>query len=356
MSYWDKFASVYNIFAKKYDFHFCNIGEIGRIVDFIDKYWKKGHILTKSRELMDFQYLDKEHNRYNFVIAEDKDTNEIHAIIGFIMSSIYDEDIKYPIRWGAIWKVRNDVAPKGLGIAVKYYFEKYAHAPYVGGLGLSNYSKTIDRKLGENVGKLHKYYMLNDEITDFKLADNVTENSYAKNICSTETKSIRRIDSGVFRDETRDYYKYVPEYKSVKYYINRYRNHPIYHYDFYEIYDEDKAIALFITRTATANHSKGIFIVDYIGSGLELDSLYNDFQRMMKNEGAEFICFYETGLYEAGMINSGFIENSETIVPLYFEPLARVNVDLDYHYISERNNEHLVVFKGDADQDRPNIL
>ncbi|MDA1382070.1 hypothetical protein PCI56_26850 [Plesiomonas shigelloides subsp. oncorhynchi] len=50
---------------------------------------------------------------------------------------------------------------------------------------------------------------------------------------------------------------------------------------------------------------------------------------------------------------SGFIKSSESvIIPNYFEPFEMRNVKIDYAY---KANKDLVIFRGDSDQDRPNI-
>ena len=69
---WSNFEKVYKIYEKRYDIRFCDISEYDKIVNFINNYWQKGHIFTKSKELLDWQHLDKWNNRYNFVIASDK--------------------------------------------------------------------------------------------------------------------------------------------------------------------------------------------------------------------------------------------------------------------------------------------
>lgn len=356
---WDKFEKIYRIYKKKYDIRFCKVTDYDNLIYFIDNYWQKGHIFTKSKRLFDWQHFDKKKERYNFVIAVDKVSNEIHGVIGFIMSSIYDENIEKPIRWGTIWKVRDDVGVKGLGLALKYYFEVNAPAKYVGGLGLSNYSKVINNKLGEQVGKMNLYYILNTEIERFVLIDNVNkENKVPQNIVC-KNKSLKEIKPEIFIANSQKYYSHIPEFKSPLYYMNRYAKHPIYNYKFIEINNEhNDAIACLIVRKCEANDSCGLFVVDYIGNGLELDGLYNEFQFLLQKYNAEFISFYEYGLNSEGIVAGGFTNSNsnEIVIPLYFEPFVKKHIDLDYHFYTKEDNVNIVIFKGDADQDRPNKL
>ena len=48
------------------------------------------------------------------------------------------------------------------------------------------------------------------------------------------------------------------------------------------------------------------------------------------------------------------LNQEEIIVPNYFEPFEKKNVKLEIAYKSKSDN--YVAFKGDSDQDRPNVL
>lgn len=354
----DKYESIFKMYEKNYIFKLGDIEDYDLIINFINEYWKKDHILTKSKELFDWQHLDTVRHRYNFVLAVERSTQTIAGLIGFILSDIYDVKIQYPIRWGAIWKVREDIAPKGLGICLKYFLEKKVPAPYAAGIGLSEYSREINKKLGEDVGKLKLYYMLNEEKkTGFRLASGVTEKDYSFNTASS-CKKINKISFQDLLDQEEEYYRFIPEYKTPLYYMNRYGRHPIYTYDVYEIADNHSAKACIILRQCRAEGACALTIVDYIGNGLELEGTYKQFQEILKKYDAEYISFYELGLFEEGIAKAGFKERcfSKIVIPLYFEPLVRENVDIDYHFISDRENCAKIILKGDADQDRPNRI
>lgn len=353
------YEKIRRLYEKEYDIHFCRTDEIDRVVTFIDTYWQKGHIFTKSRELLDWQHYDKKNNRYNFVVAVHKSTHEIHALVGFIMSSIYDESIETPMRWGAIWKIREDVGAKGLGLVLKGFFEKYAYAPYVGGIGLSHYSKEINEKLGEEVGQLKLFYMLNAKMKKYSLVGNY------ENVSFPEAQPVR--DSGFhmigkkeFRENDKGYLKCIPPYKSRGYYVGRYFEHPIYQYYFTEILNGKKeAVACFVWRFCCAEGKRCIVIVDYMGTGAELSGHYDDFQQLLIEHEAEYISFFNLGIPEQYFKEAGFKdrEDSNIIIPVYYEPFLKKNVTLDYHYYADEDGKDgKMIFKGDADQDRPNRI
>lgn len=353
------FEKIRGLYEKEYDIRFCRAEEIERVVEFIDTYWQKGHIFTKSRELLDWQHYDRQNDRYNFVIAVHKRTDEIHGVVGFILSSIYDKEITTPIRWGAIWKVREDVGAKGLGMALKWFFQKYAPAPYVGGIGLSHYSKEINSKLGEDVGELQLYYMLNEEMEEYFLVGNY-ETVIFKDPGIPSKGSFRMIQKEAFTAGEKCYFSQIPPYKSVKYYINRYFEHPIYTYYFTEILDKNGIpAACFVWRFCEAQGHRCIVIVDYLGNGGELLGHYQDFQKLLSDTTSEYISFFNVGMKPENFYEAGFKNryDSEIIIPVYYEPFLKKNVTLDYHYYAEEGVENWkIMFKGDADQDRPNRL
>ena len=43
----------------KYDIRLCKLNEKKKIIDFIKKYWKKDHILTKNEKILNWQHKGK---------------------------------------------------------------------------------------------------------------------------------------------------------------------------------------------------------------------------------------------------------------------------------------------------------
>ncbi len=354
------YEKVKHLYEKQYDIHFCKVDEIDKVVSFIDSYWQKNHIFTKSRELLDWQHYDKVNQRYNFVIAVHKGTGEIHALIGFIMSSIYDAAIRTPVRWGAIWKVREDVSEKGLGVVLKGFMETYAYAPYVAGIGLSHYSKEINAKLGEEVGQLSLFYMLNAGMKEYSLAGAYEDVHFPKTEKSAEECGFQTISKDEFIGGDKIYFQSIPPFKSPQYYVGRYFEHPIYRYHFTEMINEKgEADACLVWRFCSAGSARCIVVADYLGSGAELPGHYYNFQKLLSENDAEYISFFNLGMKEQYFKEAGFqnINESDIIIPVYYEPFLKKNVILDYHYYADEGvPDGKIFFKGDADQDRPNRL
>ncbi len=344
------------LYDKHYDIHICTVEEIDDLLEFIDTYWQKGHILTKSRSLLDWQHLDKNNNRYNFIIARSKQDGSIHGVLGFILTSIYDRNIEQPIRWGAIWKVREDVAIKGLGLALKGRLEELVPVHYIGGVGLSKYSKSIDAKLGERMGKLNQYYIVNPEMKEYRLIRNpivpqISNNDNKKKICELSEKEFTPVATHI--------QEFIMPYKSLRYYVERYYHHPIYKYKTLGIYGDNNDLeAIIVYRKTEANGSNNIFIVDYFGMEGALRGTHRELLGIMKNEQAECISFPCEGISADELQDAGFLlrDTDNMILPVYYEPFEQRNVDLDFHFWTDINYEGIVIVKGDADQDRPNRL
>ena len=74
---------------------------------FINQFWKRDHILTKSDKLFDYMYKNKKTNQYNFLLSIENDS--INGILGFIPTNHYYAKIieSSNIIWYSMWQVIN---------------------------------------------------------------------------------------------------------------------------------------------------------------------------------------------------------------------------------------------------------
>lgn len=91
-----------NKYDERYDIRLARYDEIDKVMEFIDKYWKKNHIMARDRKLFEYEFLDGD--EVNVMIAIDKSTNTIEAMSGFLKAS---SNTHTPDIWGSIWKVNN---------------------------------------------------------------------------------------------------------------------------------------------------------------------------------------------------------------------------------------------------------
>lgn len=301
-----------------FDIHFCALDEIERVTAFIDIYWSKDHVLATSRMLMDWQH--KEDKRYNFVIATDGD--ETLGILGFIPTRRYDPELENTI-WLAIWKARDDIP--GLGLMLLNYLEKNEPRVAIGTVGINDEVAKLYRALGYQVGTLNHYYIFREALARPLALKEITRSFKIPLTLHPET---------------------VPQ-KSQRYLCDRYMRHPVYRYYLYA-WDN----GTLIIRRAEAGEYSALRIVDYYGRDELL--IHFPYQALMHAYNVNLIDFYNYGIDEKIFEEAGFTKNDGSVViPNYYEPLVRRNVVLQFAYKAEGK---LLIFKGDADQDRPNMI
>lgn len=345
------------MFAPLYHISLCKAEEIEEVKDFIEKYWKAGHALTKSRELMDWQHYNPATDTYNFVIARSRDSDEIHAIEGFIPTSQFDPSIVTPMTWGAIWKTRETVAPPGLGVVVKQYREHQYPTPYAMEVGISGDASRYNTQMGNTVFELEPWYMVNPYVHEYALmvADSRQIGFVPKSCVQTPPMVWVEKADWFSMAELVDH-AYIPPFKSVIYYFRRYFSHPIYHYEAVLLQDSSgKQGEVIFYRVVSANGHKCIFIVDYIGNGKLLGISNQTLIDLMVKYEAEYILFLCSGISAMVLRAAGFSDRreGEAVIPVYFEPFVCQNVNI---YCTQRVPLDWPTFKGDADQDRPSIL
>lgn len=342
-----------------YTIKFAEISDYQLIKSFIDNHWKKNHALVKSKDLFDFQHLNPIMSNYNFIIAINNETNEIDALLGFIPTYQYDKSLfDNGDYWGAIWKVRSDVKNseiKTIGGCIWEKLFEFENFHSWGAIGISAIAKKLYEISGMKIGALNHYYMVNDTKNEFKIAKNIpirTQN-HESDCCNNSAFSICTIDIDKIKNNIDCSYK--PQ-KTITYLVNRYQNHPIYKYEFWGIMKENTLLSIWVIRVVNANNSKVIRVVDILGDVREDFDIRKQLQNKLYENDAEYIDILNYGISENIFFNLGFSMldfNGDIIIPNYFEPFEQQNVKIELAY---RANYNYVVFRGDSDQDRPNVI
>lgn len=350
----DKFLKYYK---SNYEFKICPLSAIDSVVEFINTYWKQDHALVKSRSLLDWQHLDKREERYTFSYAIHKKTEEIHALIGLIPSTQFDPEIKKRIVWGAIWKVRDDVAADGLGVMVRLYGNIHIPGYAKGGLSLSKDATSVLGHYKYANGICNHYYMINPEDSRYELIGNIEETIPTRTAAIDPTKKFIFLTEEDFLSIVDEKNTAIPFYKSKTYYLNRFFKHPIYTYHATLIVGSDKKqLGVFFWRVCKHNNARCIRIVDMFMQPGALKGNRLNFTDLLIEQNAEFIDCYNFGYDESEFYSAGFSERhqSKIIIPNYFEPFSQTNCEMNYSYDCNDKNQKILFFKGDADQDRPN--
>ncbi len=343
-----------------YEIRFCKEDEYTELVDFLKRYWRDDHIFVLSKTVLDFQHLDRDNHRYNFVIAKNRISKEIHSILGFVPTSHYDKNIKRVMVWPCIWQSRDDIKRKGLGVSLYYYLKDTLPIETIAILGISEIALSIYKHWNFKTGKIVQYFLPNlaqDAVlsSGFEELHNIDYSKF-KDCFTLQECSCEQFEK--ISDNEKLFEKMSP-YKSKYYYINRFYMHPVYRYKCYKIIDNGEITAVMFTRVCGTQYGKCLRIVDFIGDIKALSGVINQLLAVLKTNMYEYVDFVEAGLEDEQLLKAGFIRRkdySDMIVPNYFEPFFKGNVDLDYAYKTVAADNEMVFFKADADQDRPNIL
>ena len=336
-----------------YKFKICEKEDLPRLITFIDTYWKKNHILVRSKEILDFQYYNRETDKYDFVLAENTQTGELDGIRGWIRVDQFDPALaQYDEVWSAVSKVRTDVENNEIKVLGSYLWRYLEKHKGFGTVGISRFSFAMHTAIRHKTCSLGQYFILNRETKEFKIAvvpSNYQTPAEAK-VSNWHLREIEDINS-IPDNAVPAYYR---PFKSKTYLINRFAKHPVYHYHFYGIYAGNDLKAILVGKFVEINGGKILRIVDVLGSLEDVGCLHDDFQTILHESGSEYVDFLCFGIEDAVFQNLGFdkldTEQDNLIIPNYFEPFEAKNIVINGAY---KPAERYCMFKADADQDRP---
>lgn len=336
---------------KLYKIRLCRREEYKKLVDFLRKYWDKNHVFCRNREIFEFQHGDASNGEYDFIVAVHNETNEIHAVLGFISTSRYDgKDAENPEAvFGALWKTRNDIYNNEigkLGLGVLYFLlKKFPNSAYIT-LGLSKFSQKIYSALHFDFGVMSHYYIASKYTLQFCIAENPFVNKHSK---INNDYSLEEME-----DVPMDFSSVYYPNKNREYIKKRYINHPFYKYKLIGVFRYKKVAAIWITRFVDMDGKRCIRIVDIIGNMEGVKNIEGNIHVFLQKYDAEYIDCYNYGIDKKVFFNAGFaIVEDNVVIPNYFEPFEKKSIIIHYAALSKRP---IAIFKGDCDQDRPNLL
>lgn len=333
---------------------FATLEDKQRIKKFLAEHWSPENILVISDKIFDFQYCWN--GKCNFVLAVEEETNEIVGIKGFIpFSQEENPDIA-----AALAFVKQGQKPL-LGMEIQKFLEKETKARYVCSTGLN--VKTSYRvyqlfKRDYTVGKLNHFYLLGEE-NNYYIADIYNKKEVVLREGNYRIKNIVDYASFCTMYDSGDYKEQKP-YKSMEYLKSRYFNHPIYQYCYWGISKDDivaKVDAVIISREVEVDGRKALRIVDILGDYTTLQFIGRELRSKVSELKYEYIDFYNFGIENSILEACGFSlrdDNDSNIIPNYFEPFVKKNVDIHFFYTGSADK--LIICKADGDQDRPSIL
>lgn len=335
---------------KNYTVRLCRKDEYNKLISFLHDYWNPNHVFCRNKGIFEFQHGYSKDGYYDFVVAVNNKTDEIHAVLGFIRSSRYDEnDTKPQAIYGALWKARDDVKDKEsgkLGLAVLSYLLKlFPESDYLT-LGLSKDSQLIYEALHFDFGKMNHYYVASKYFKNFKICENPDIDKSSTINGEFELKNINS-----FPEDFEPYY--FPK-KQAEYIRNRYLEHPFYVYKLLGVFKNNTLLSVWVYRECEIEDHNCLRIVDMIGKLDGISDINGNIQSFLEKNDCEYVDCYNYGIEKDVFFKIGFNEvEGDCIIPNYFEPFEKKNVDIHYAAFGKHD---AVIFKGDGDQDRPNLL
>jgi hypothetical protein len=334
----------------------CTPEEAGEVQAFIHHHWKENHALAIHSPLLNWQHQDPAGARLHFVVARSAETGSLDAVLGFIPTGQFDGALApFGDIWLALWKVRDGVGKAGLGLALIRYLSECLNPRFMAVIGMPARVRRLYQHLGFATGSLEQYYQVNQSKRRFALIDQF-DGVYTSGCADGGSRQLvpcRELDwlEDVAPETS------IPA-KSPTYFMNRYVRHPVYRYDLHCLAEEGRRLALLVSRTALYGESRALRIVDYYGPLAALEGSGGAIQAWLASSDAEYVDFYVHGIPAHSLRTAGFRRHSpesSMVVPNYFEPFERRNVELRYAYLTT-SSLPVLIFKGDGDQDRPNVV
>lgn len=326
--------------------------DIEEIMMYFKDEWKEDHILALNKSFFCYEF--QHGDRINFMLAINKETNQIDCTQGFIQNSkeLYGCDV-----WGVMTKVRSSVKMPFLGVETIKRLERILEHHSYSGVGVNPrtllpLSKKIFKR---KTGKLDHYYRLaNLESYEISIIRN-------KNIIDL-SKEIIQFNIQQFNSSEELFERFKPKrqnenaiFKDRWYIKKRYFEHPIYQYRVFGITNsQDEIKSILITRVQMVQNKKILRIVDFIGIQEDFGHIGWKLEELIERENYEYVDLYAYGMDDAIIYDAGLIKKDEddgNIIPNYFEPFVQSNIDIWF----ETTIEKPLIFKGDGDQDRPSI-
>ncbi len=340
-----------NRYEEKYNFKIASINDVDLIMAFIREHWRSGHVLGTNKEF--FLYEHGHGDQVNFVLCIEKESNRLVGIHGFIP---YSNEPDFRHVCGVMTMVKKDGVMPLLGVELIKKFISLANYQSYCGIGTNEKTMLplVKTVFGRSTAKLDHYYMLNESISDFKIAkvSNTPKVPCTyKEVAQAKLQLLKTFKMLSQSFELNKPFSNLP-FKAGWYIKKRYFEHPIFRYKVWGISNRGRIEAILVGREVEANKTTILRMVDFIGNIESIRLIQQELRKLIIKNGYEYIDFLLHGINENTMNKAGFLlkNEDEIIIPNYFQPFVRENIDV----WCEKSREDMILFKGDADADRPN--
>lgn len=339
-------------------FAYASRSKIQEIKKLISNHWvtksKKKHILVRDGRVFDWLYLIKK-NKYSFFYTEDK--KKCNGFLGFVQNSKFSNKLKKnDIYWLSMWlsDIKFSKNKNFTGLKIILFFMSFFKKNTIATIGCNDKTKNLYQKLGFKVGTLSHAYILNPNISYFKIAKIKKKLKFKIKFIDLNYKilnSIKFLQNSKFDKNYSNIFN-----KNIEYLINKYEKNIFYKYKFLVLGEREEFKFLIVFKKIYLKGKIIIRFIDFYGDFKCLPKLKDTIVHFFNDKIVEYIDFYYHGIPDRYLIKTGFKirkNNSKIVIPNYFEPFLRENIDINYavkaSYIKKQ-----FLFKGDCDQERPN--
>ncbi len=337
----------------------CRTDELHKVMAFISDEWAKDHVLSWHDGLMEFQHGDPDDPAHcNWLIASEGD--ELAAVLGYVPTRIYDEELgDRSVVFLALWKVAGRISNAGLGVKMLRAVEKIESGAAVIVLGINETVLQLYKALGYATGELGQFVLFADK-ANLKIAIAPSESDLPKratggaNLVPVANDDLSRT---LEVSDTGDRQYQLPQ-KGAAYFCCRYLDHPFYTYEVYQILISGVSKGILVTRMVEHEDARALRIIDAYCDPAAFAEIGPALVSLLKDREAEYVDIWQYGVSAEHFSRAGFervVQEGDLIVPNFFEPFVARNGRIDFA-AKIQSDDPLVLFRGDGDQDRPNML
>lgn len=333
------------------------------LLAFIRDHWSERHVFCHAPEVFDWQYLQAD-KRLNMVMAASGDT--VLGVLGFIPMGRFDAALGDSDVLLALWKVRDDLAPPGLGLRLLKLIQSQLRPGLIGAIGTSDMVGPIYRALGYTLGRLQQAAIFTPAAKGrLAIARGVPNEAFLPARSLAPGWRLAPVEGEILTTAEAAAIATLSEAstprKSLAYVEERYLGHPFYAYRMALVLQDDRPHALLVWRRVACNGSHILRIVDIVGNTDWLAQGQALLRPLLESSGAEYIDLMQYGSAEAVLQVGGWFSPDWTpglILPNYFAPFVAENVSIALAFRRfgpvSADAPPVRLYRADSDQDRPN--
>ena len=310
---------------------------------------KNNHIFSKNKKIINFYYNFKNNKKINILGLYKKD--KLVSAMGLIPNKNWDSKLKDDYFIAFLVKSKKLLSDSTF-IFLSFVYKKIK-PKFLGvcGINLKTSGKIFQRL--SKIELFSHYYISNPSLKS-KVSKNLIfyKKNYVTNISLDLTL---KISNKLYKLPISKHYPI----KSKNFFQKKYLENPFYDYFVMNFYSAKKLIFFFICRKIEIKKykTKIVRVIDFHGNIPNKVSLVNVLTRYLIKNNIEYIDMLCHGFTNSVLENIGFLKKKNNqIIPDHFEPFTGKDAQLNFSILINKYKRNIILFKGDGDQDRPNII